>query len=48
MKMKLPIISSIFSSWAKIDENVIVFATCNVIYGSLDTMWDLIQLELQL
>jgi hypothetical protein len=46
MKMKLPIISSIFSSWAKINENVVVFAT--VVHGSLDTMWDLIQLELQL
>jgi len=48
MKMKLPIISSIFNSWAKIDENVIVSMTHNVVHGSLDTMWDLIQLELQL
>ncbi len=48
MKMKLPIISSIFNSRAKIDENVIVSMTHNVVHGSLDTMWDLIQHELQL
>jgi hypothetical protein len=32
--------------WVKIDENVIVFVTHDVVYAPLDTMWHLIQLEL--
>jgi hypothetical protein len=32
----------------KIDENVVVFVTWDVIYRALDTMWHLIQLQLQL
>jgi hypothetical protein len=34
--------------WAKMDENVLVFATHNVVHGPLDITWHFTQLELQL
>jgi hypothetical protein len=37
MKMKSAFISSNFSGWANIDENV-VFVTHDVVHGPLDTM----------
>jgi hypothetical protein len=49
MKLKSAFISSIFSGWEKINENIIGFAIqCDVIYGPLNTTWCSIQLELQL
>jgi len=35
-----------FSGWAKIDENVVVFVTHDVIHGPLNTTRHLIQIEL--
>ncbi len=32
----------------KIDENVVLFATWDVVHKSLDTMWHLIQVQAQL
>jgi hypothetical protein len=43
--MKSACISSNYSGWGKIDENVI-FVIDDVVHGPLDTMWHLIQLEL--
>ncbi len=34
--------------WAKMDENVLVFATHDVVHGPLDITWQFTQLELQL
>jgi hypothetical protein len=45
MKMKSAFISSIFNGWAKKNENVVVFATYDVIHGPLNTKLHLIQLE---
>jgi len=47
MKMKSAFILSIFSGWAKEDENVLVFASHDVVHGPQDTMWHFIfELEL--
>ncbi len=46
MKLKNAFISSIFSVWAKINKNLVVFMTHVVVHGPLDTTWHFIQLEL--
>ncbi len=38
----------LFSGWARIDENVVVFVTHDVIHGPLNTTWHFFQRELQL
>jgi hypothetical protein len=38
----------LFSAWARIDENVVVFVTHDVIHGPLNTTKHFVQLELQL
>jgi hypothetical protein len=44
--MKSGCTSSIFSGISKIDENVVVFATWDVVHRPLDTTCHLIQLQL--
>jgi len=36
--MKNTFISSIFNDWAKINKNVIFFATNDMVHGTLDTV----------
>ncbi len=49
MKMKSVVMLSSFSGWAKKDENVLVFASHDVVHGPQDTMWHFIlELELRL
>ncbi len=46
MKMNSAFRSSISSGWAKIDENVVIFESHDVVHGPLDTTWHFIQLQL--